>query len=128
LSAGGVRIKLGRQELKHETELLLTNLGFIVTLSRVRLSSNRRRPTRDLIYAARRKLSRLNTGHLSNNAVYINEHLTKYNDKVLFLACRQLRKDRKIHSAWTWHGISYAKRSETSRVTNNGVGTNFGVG
>jgi len=30
--AGVVRIKLARQELKHETELLSKNLDFIVTL------------------------------------------------------------------------------------------------
>ena len=32
--AGVVRIKRARQELKHETELLSKNVGFIVTLRR----------------------------------------------------------------------------------------------
>jgi len=68
--------------------------------------------TRDSVYRARRKLfGRGSTG----NDVYINEHLTKQNDE-LFLRCRQLKKQRKIYSTWTWHGISYVKRSETSRA------------
>ena len=32
--AGVVRVKVARRELKHETELLSKNLGFIVTLRR----------------------------------------------------------------------------------------------
>lgn len=68
------------------------------------------RHTRDSVYRARRKLSGSN-----NNGIYINEHLTKQNDE-LFLGCRQLKKQRKIYSTWTWHGISYVKCSETSRA------------
>ena len=37
--AGVVRIKLAKQELKHETELLSKNLGFIVTLRRYNASA-----------------------------------------------------------------------------------------
>lgn len=68
--------------------------------------TNRR--IRDTVYRARRKLR-------GSNAIYINEHLTKQNDE-LFLNCRQLKKQRKVHSTWTWHGISYVKCSESSRA------------
>ena len=73
----------------------------------VRFNSRR---IRDSIYSARRKL------HGSGiSGIYINEHLTKHNDH-LFAACRNLRKERKIHSTWTWHGITYLKKLQNSRA------------
>jgi len=73
----------------------------------VRFTSRR---TRDAVYVARRNLF---TAGIKD--IYINEHLTKHHEQ-LFSQCRQLRKSKRIHSTWTWHGITYAKKSQSSRM------------
>lgn len=76
----------------------------------VRFTSRR---ARDSIYNARRNLH--TDGSANTKNIYINEHLTKHHDQV-FAACRNLRREKKIYSTWTWHGITYAKRTQTSRA------------
>ena len=73
----------------------------------VRFTSRR---TRDAVYAARRNLYTAGV-----RDIYINEHLTKHHEQ-LFSRCRQLRKSKQIHSTWTWHGITYVKKSQSSRM------------
>jgi len=70
--------------------------------------SNRR--SRDAVYVARRSLH-----SAGMKDMYINEHLTKHHEQ-LFAACRKLRKEKRIHSTWTWHGITHVKLSQTSRM------------
>lgn len=62
--------------------------------------SNRR--TRDAIFAARKNLKNL------NSRVYINEHLTTDTAK-LFRVARDLMKQKKIFSTWTYNGFLYTK-------------------
>lgn len=64
------------------------------------------RKTRDAVYAARKKLKKYR-----ENAIYINEDLTK-NTAELFSQARKLVKQKRIASAWTSGGSVYYKLTD----------------
>lgn len=67
------------------------------------------RKAKDAVYRARRQLKPL-PGRDANTHIYINEDLTKTTAD-LFRRARELRRQRKIFSAWTFKGVLYIKRS-----------------
>jgi hypothetical protein len=62
--------------------------------------------TRDRIYASRVQLKNYTT--VDNRKIYINEHLTEFNQQ-LFKKTRQLLRSKKINGTWTHLGSVYIK-------------------
>ena len=82
--------------------------------------TNRR--ARNLVYASRQRLKSI---HSTTGPVYINEQLTRKNDR-LVASCRRLWKNGKIAGTWTWNGLVYIKHlspngGRTLKVTDESV-------
>ena len=58
-----------------------------------------------------------NIKKLKDTNIYINDHLTKYNSEIFYKA-RNLLKDSKIKYCWTVNGITFIKKTESSKKEN----------
>ena len=70
----------------------------------------RTRRIREMVYQARRELR--DKDHSSDNAIYINEYLTKINADI-YAHARAMVKDKKLAGTWTRGGLVMFKRTDS---------------